>query len=215
MILLFWLIVPEFLDWLILILGLISFIIFILIVYRMFVRPALMVKAEQDAPPPVEGYKFELLIEDIERVQLITIGQLDGKINTRLNGIKEDHLQLKIVKDRGLEEYEFTVQSGGPLQYRRPHARKLDLLKGSETFASRELIGHPALFRVVASMKDNRALQYVEFELSVSYVINNIGEEKMRFTLELTRIYPSLDEDSRDKKGLFSFGRLKRESEED
>lgn len=210
-----WLIVPEILDWIFIVLGILSTLIFILIVYRVFVRPALLVKAEQDAPPPEEGFKYEILIDDLERTQIITIGQQDGLINTRLNGIKEDHLILKFVKDRGLEEYEITIQPGGPLQYRRPHARKLDLIKTSDVFASRELIGHPALFRVVANLKDHRALQYVEFELSVAYVINNLGEEKMLFTLELTRIYPSLDVDSRDKKGLFSFGRLKRESEEE
>lgn len=204
----FCLIVPEFLDWLALILGLISVSILAWILYKLLLRPALDTKAERDAPPPVEGFKHILLIEDADRFQEISIGQLDGTINTRLNGIEEDQLVLKFVKDRGLEEYEITVLPGNRVFYRRPHAKKLEILKEKDEFAGRELIGYPALFRVAASVnKDNRPLQYIEFELTTSYIFNNIGEEKMQFTLELLQIYPGLDENSRNKKGIFSFGR--------
>ena len=141
------------------------------------------------------------------------IGQVDGQIATRMVGIREDHLKLTFLKERDLEEYQITVDSGGPVFFRPPHARHLENLKGREVFESRELIGHPASFRVVALVRDGRPVQYIEFELSTRFVMNRMGEEKMKFVLELKRVFPGLDSKSRNKKGVFSFSRLKVEEE--
>ncbi|MCB1173528.1 MAG: hypothetical protein KDK39_08190 [Leptospiraceae bacterium] len=201
------LIVPQLLDWIMLGAGFVSFIALVYLLYIIIVAPALTLKAERDAPPPRPGYIYELLIEDQERHQHITIGQLDATIKTRLNGIREEQLRLEFHKDRGLEEYEIMVIPGANLFYRRPHTKKLEIQKERDEFAGRELIGNPALFRLAASVQGNRPTQYVEFELRTDYIINQIGEEKMKFFLELTRIYPGIDENSRNKKGVFNFGR--------
>lgn len=183
--------------------------------YRLFIRPALRVKAERDSPPPEEGWRKEILIDEADRQRRFSIGQLDSDIKLRLAGIKEDQLILQFRKDRGLEEYEITVSPGPNVFYRAPHARKIEPIRSSEVFQSRELIGNNAMFRVAASVKDNRPLQYVEFLLTSRYIISNLGQERMQFELEISRIFPSLDEKSRDKKGIFSFGRFKQEADEE
>src|SRR5690606_26627421 len=108
--------------------------------------------------------------------------QLDSDIKTRLAGIKEDHVALRFEKDRETEDYQIAVTSGGAAFWRPPHAKKIEVLKGTELFDSRELIGYPALLRAAANVKDGRALQYVEFELATNFFINRFGEEKMRFS---------------------------------
>ncbi len=204
----FLLIVPTGLNILMLVLGLLSASAFVLIVYRMFIRPALMIKADQDSPPPEEGWTYEVLIDDPDRFRQVSVGLLDSDIKLRLQGIREDQLILKFQKERDMEEYEITVQPGTNLFYRPPHGKKIEPLKGTENFESRELIGHPALFRVAASVKNNRPLQYVEFELSTKYVINKIGEEKMMFFFKMSRVFPGVDVNSRSKKGLYMFSRF-------
>ncbi len=207
------LIVPWALETIFMVLGVISLAGLGAIVYLLVVKPVLLARLDINAPPPEEGFTHEILIEAPQRSRVVGIGQLDSDIKTRLNGIKEDHLVLRFEKDRELEDYEISLSAGGTVFYLPPHAKKLELLKGTETFDSRELIGHPSRMRVAASVKDNRALQYIEFELSTSYIINQFGEEKMKFLLKLTRIYPSLDTESRSNKGIYMFGRLQVEQD--
>jgi hypothetical protein len=64
-------------------------------------------------------------------------------------------------------------------------------------------------------MQKNRPIHYVEFELSVKFIIDNLGEERMKFFLKINRIYPGVDLKSRDKKGIYSFGRIKTEEKEE
>ncbi|MCB1307525.1 MAG: hypothetical protein KDK30_05065 [Leptospiraceae bacterium] len=203
------LIVPAILNIIVIVLTVLAVAVLVLIVHRLIVRPAMNVKADRDAPPPQVGDIREILIDEQERIRRLSIGQLDSDVKTRMAGVKEDQLILIFRKDRGLEEYEITVEPGSNIFYRPPHAKKIEPLKSNEKILSRELIGYNALFRVAASVKNNRPLQYLEYELSSKFVINNIGEEKMRFDLELTRIFPGMDENSRDKKGVFSFSRFK------
>ncbi|MCR9144271.1 MAG: hypothetical protein NXI24_18640 [bacterium] len=205
----FLLIVPGALNLVMLLLGVTSFVLFVWMSYRLFIRPALMIKADRDSPPPEEGWAYEILMDDSQRFRSLSVGLLDSDIKLRLQGIREDQLVLKFQKERELEEYEITVQPGANLFYRPPHGKKIEPLKSSEQFESRELIGHPALFRVAASVKNNRPLQYVEFELSTKYVINNLGEEKMKFLLTMSRVFPGVDVNSRSKKGLYMFSRFK------
>ncbi len=184
------------------------------IFYMLFVGPARKLKAEQDAPPPQEGYTYEILISDENRQRTVRVGLLDADIKLRLNGIRDDHLQIRFVKERGLQEYQIDLIPGPNVYYRPPHARKIEAMKAAESIESRELIGHPASFRLAASVKNNRALQYVEFELSTRFIINNLGEEVMRFTLALTRIFPGVDIQSRNNRGLYMFSRFRPGQEE-
>ena len=210
----FLLIVPGGLNFVMLLLGIFSLVSTIWILYRLLIRPALMIKADRESPPPEEGWTYESLMDDAKRQRTVSVGLLDSDIKLRLQGIREDQLQLKFRKERELEEYEITVEPGTNLFYRPPHGKKIEPLKHSESFESRELIGHPALFRVAAGVKNNRPLQYVEFELSTRYVINNLGEEKMKFLFTMTRVFPGVDVNSRSKKGLYMFSRFKVADEE-
>lgn len=64
-------------------------------------------------------------------------------------------------------------------------------------------------FRLVASAREGRVNQYVEFELTAKYFITRAGDERMKFLLTLKKIFPSLDKNSRNKKGIYTFGRVK------
>jgi len=209
------LIIPDALRILIAVVGILSLAGLSLLAYILFVRPVLVARAENDHPPPRAGFSFEIIIDRSSRSRRVSAGQVDSDINTRLNGIREDHLVLEFEKERELEEYEISVIPGGPLLYRQPHAKKLEFIKSAETLDSRELIGDSAVFRLATEVKDSRALQYVEFILQSSFFINQYGEEKMRFTLLLNNIFPSLDLNSRDKNGVYSFGKVRTESSDE
>lgn len=202
------LMLPAYINYLMLALGILSFGGSLYLVYRIVIGPALQALADLEAPPPTEGYVYDIVIDPKERRKKVSIGQLDGTIRTHMQGIKEDHLVLLFTKDRDLEEYEISVNPGGFLLYRPPHGAKLDFLNHKESFESRELIGHPATFRLGAGVRDKRAFQYVEFELTTKFVINQLGEERMKFLLEVKRIFPGVEKESR-KKGVYGFSRLK------
>lgn len=208
------LIIPWFLSAFFFVLGILSLTGLVLIVHRLIVAPMLAAQADINSPPMEEGTVEDIVLEH-ERIRVLSIGQLDSEIKTRMNGIKEDHLILQIRKDPELEAYTFTATPGGPIYFRRPHSKKYEVMTGVDTFESSELIGHPAVFRLAATVREGRPVHYLEFELSTKYFINNIGEEKMRFMLTFTKFYPSLDRDSRDKRGIFMFGRLQVQDTED
>ncbi|MBI40531.1 MAG: hypothetical protein CMF59_13100 [Leptospiraceae bacterium] len=206
-------VIPLAVDILLWILAIASSLFLLFAFFRYILAPVMHTLQDRNAPPPKEGYIQDIIIDQKERRKSVIVGQLDGTIATRLVGIKEDHLRLDFLKERDLEEYQITVESGGPVFFRPPHARHLEMMRGKEVFESRELIGHPASFRIAAMVRDGRPIQYVEFELSTRFVMNRMGEEKMKFLLELKRIFPGLDSKTRNKKGVFSFSRIKVEEE--
>ena len=211
----FLLIVPFFLDLTVFLIGVGALAALSWILYRLIIGPSLQVLAERRGLPPEDGTSIDILLDHNRRTEVISIGQLDSRIKTRMMGIKEDHLVIKFKKEQDLEEYEITVVPGGPVHYRPPHGAKLEAIKGSETFESSELIGHPATFRLAAFVQHNRLLQFIEVELSCSFVINSVGEEKMKFTLTITRIFPSVDRKKPPRKGVYFFGRLQTEESGD
>ncbi len=212
------LIIPGALQLFFAILGVIALLLLVFLVHRLILRPALSAHANSDSPPPSEGFDFEIVL-DQERTRSVSVGQLDSDIKTRMQGIKEDHLVLHFEKERGLEDYRITIVPGGAVFWRPPHSKKTEVLKASETIDSRELIGHPIALRVAAAVRDNRAIQYLEFSLSTAYFFNQFGEEKMRFNLTLSRVNPKPEINSRSKKGIYMFGRAQldqeRETEEE
>lgn len=206
-------VIPFFLDLFLWIVAIACALFLLYSIFRFIIGPVLHTVQDRNAPPPREGFVYEIIIDQKERRKSVSVGQLDGSIATRLIGIREDHLKLSFEKERDLEEYQITVEPGAPVFFRAPHARHLEYMKTKEHFESRELIGHPAAFRLAATVRDGRPIQYVEFELSTRFVMNRMGEEKMKFMLELKRVFPGLDQKSRNKKGVFSFSRLKVEEE--
>ena len=201
------LIIPWFLNAFFFLLGILSFSGLLFILHRLILGPILSAQADIESPPMEEGTVEDIVLEH-ERIRQITIGQLDSDIKTRMHGIREDHLTLLLRKDPDLEVYTITATPGGPILFRRPHSKKYELMSGVDSFESSELIGYPALFRLAANMRDGRLIHYMEFELSTKYFINNSGEEKMRFMLKFVKFYPGLDRESRNKRGIFMFGRL-------
>ena len=186
--------------------GLLAGLLLLFLLYRLLLEPALHARADIDSPPPEEGRSWEIVL-DQGRTRTITIGQVDSDITTRMQGVKEDHLSIRLDKERELEEYQITISPGGSVFWRPPHSKKTEPLKGTEVIDSREIIGHPLGLRIAAVVRDNRPIQYLEFALSTEYFFNQYGEEKMKFRLTMIRISPGVDVKSRNKKGLYMFGR--------
>lgn len=186
--------------------GLIGVLVLLYSAFRWILGPAMKVMASATAPPPAPGSTQEIILRN-GRHQRFRIGLVDAEVKMRLKGIVEDHVVLDFKRDRRLEEYEILVIPSGTTFLRHPHSKSLDRMRGTETIESRELIGHPAMLRLVAAMQGERPIHYVEFELSTKYFIDAGGEERMKFLLELKRIHPGIDLKSLTKKGVYNFGR--------
>jgi hypothetical protein len=209
------LVIPRTLDFIFGSLGVLSVLIFSFLLYRIIVEPTLRALKERMSQPPEEGFEFEVVLENDQRSRIVSIGQLDADINTQLQGIKEDHLILKFHRVPDTEEYDLTIVPGGNVFYRRPHASKIEQIREQEKFESHELIGHPATVRIAAIVQHGRPLQYLEFELSTGYFVDRHGQEKMKFTILLKKIFPGVDRDKPLKKGIYRFARQRVEEEEE
>lgn len=205
------LVMPLALDLFLLVLGISGIAILLGVFYRFILLPALQVMADTTSPPPSAGETKELLLRNGRHLRY-SLGLVDSDWKLRLKGIVEEHLVFDFKKDRTLEEYEIMLIAGGPVLYRAPHERKMRRISGKERLESRDLIGHPALFRLIAAMQGERPVHYVEFELSTRFIIDNAGDERMKFIVELKRIHPGIDLKSRNKRGIYLFGRNPAES---
>lgn len=206
------LVIPFFLKVAMPIFGLTALGGLLLILYHLVLEPVLGIVGNDRTPPPEAGVVFELIVYDQERVRTISVGQLDSDVLTRMEGIREDHLILKFKKDMDQEEYDVTVIPNGAIYYQAPHTKNLELMDGPEEFASNELIGYPAVFRLVAAMtRDFRPTQCIDFELSTKYIIDSSGADKMQFSLELKNIHPGVDVESGNRRGIYRFGQQRQE----
>ncbi len=209
------LVVPAGLNVLAAALGVIGIAAVGFVLYQLIFGPALKAQADRDAPPPEQGAVWEIIVDEKARQRVVSIGQIDSEVQTRMAGIKDDHIVLRFRKERDLEEYEIHLTPGGQVFYVAPHTKRAEVMKGPESFASRELIGYPAVMRLAAAVRDARPIQYLEFELATKYFINQFGTEKMKFILTLKKIVPGIDLKSRDRKGIYSFGRKAAAATED
>ncbi len=176
--------------------------------------PSYKVFSDLQSPPPVEGSQTEVIF-DKEKRKSVSIGCITSQISLRLKGIEDPHIIIEFEKERDLEEYKIFLKPYGNVFYKPPHMSRIEILKSTEIIESKELIGHPAYIRVVALMQKERPLHFVEIELSQKYFINNYGEERMKFFLKINKIYPGVDLQSRNKQGIYSFGRPKMEESEE
>ncbi len=185
--------------------------------YLFIYIPSYKIYMDLQSPPPQEGTQLEIVLEPNLKRKIITIGSITATIPLRLKGIEDLHAELIFEKEKGLEEYEITLKpiAKNKVLWKAPHVKNMIVLNEADTIQSSELIGHPAYFRIVALMQNNRPIHYVEFELSMKYFIDNLGEERIKFFLKINKIYPGIDLKSRDKKGIYSFGRLKTEDKEE
>ena len=198
------LIVSAFLDYLVILLAFLSVGSLSFISFRMFVKPALKLQAIEKAPPS-EGHSESIIFKVHENVRSFSIGQLDGDISLRLKGIREHHLDIKIRREPGQEIYDIFLDADGIVYLRTPHTRQLERIKKKANFNSAELIGHSADFRLAAKLFENRALHYVDMELSCEYFVNKAGLEQIKFILKMLEVKPPVDMNSRSKKGIYSF----------
>lgn len=210
-------IIPIYVD---IFLFLFLLVIVILLIYGFYLYiylPSYKIYMDLQSPPPKEGTQLEIVLEPNQKRKIITIGSITATIPLRLKGIEDIHVELIIEKEKGIEEYKIILKpiAKNKVLWKAPHVKNTVLLNEPDTIQSSELIGHPAYFRVVALMQNNRPIHYVEFELSMKYFIDNIGEERIKFFLKINKIYPGIDLKSRDKKGIYSFGRLKTEDKEE
>lgn len=210
-------IIPIYID---IILYLILFIILLFLGFGFYLYiyvPSYKIYMDIQSPPPEEGTIKEILLEQNERKRIISIGAIASDIDLRLKGIEDPHVEIIIQKEKDLEEYSITIKPKvkNKVFWKAPHVKNMILLNEPDTFESRELIGHPGYLRVVGLMQNNRPIHYVEFELSAKFIIDKLGEERMKFFLKINRIYPGVDLSSRDKKGIYSFGRAKTEDKEE
>lgn len=210
-------IIPFYIDIL-----LFSFLIIIMIFlaygfYLYVYIPSYKIYMDLQSPPPQEGTQMEIVLQPNQKRKVITIGSITTTIPLRLKGIEDLHAELIIEKEKGIEEYKIIIKpmAKNKVLWKAPHVKNMILLNDVDTIQSSELIGHPAYLRIVALMQNNRPIHYVEFELSMKYFIDNIGEERIKFFLKINKIYPGIDLKSRDKKGIYSFGRLKTEEKEE
>lgn len=208
------LVIPAGLNIMAAAVGVIGLAAVAVVFYQLILGPALKAQADRDAPPPEQGAVWEIIVDEKARQRVVSIGQIDSEVQTRMAGIKDDHLVIRFRKERDLEEYEINLTPGGQVFYIAPHSKRTEVMKGPETFASRELIGYPAVMRLAAAVRDARPVQYLEFQLATKYFINQFGTEKMKFILTLKKIIPGIDLKSRDRKGIYSFGRKAAASEE-
>lgn len=200
-------VVVSSLKILMLVVGAVSGLLFLYLLGRLIFAPAFKVYADRQSPPPEEGWGHEIVLDDSNRFKTVAIGQIDSQFKMRMVGIKENHIKLLFRKEAGDENYLITIVPRGTVFYLHPHSKHLEVLEQEVSIESHELIGHPARIRLVALMKDHRALHYLEFELSTQYFMTAGGTEKMKFILKLKKIYPAVNRSIRNKKGIYAFGR--------
>ncbi|MBW7857242.1 MAG: hypothetical protein H3C43_02830 [Leptonema sp. (in: Bacteria)] len=158
------LVTPTYLDVTLTVIGLFSFFVLFYFFYRYILQPALKVLADTNSPPPQQGEKRELTFKDTRQIRF-RIGLFDSDWKLRMKGIVEDHLILNFKKDRSLEEYEIDLIPGGAVFYRPPHEQQLVRMKNRERIESRELIGHPAILRLVAALQGERQVVFISIIL--------------------------------------------------
>ena len=62
----------------------------------------------------------------------------------------------------------------------------------------------------IQQFQNNEITESVVYhKLTAKYFITRAGDERMKFLLTLKKIFPSLDKNSRNKKGIYTFGRVK------
>lgn len=196
----------------------ILFIVLIILFYGFFkyiFLPSKKFYLDLQSPPLKVGSITEIVLDQNQKKRTITIGSLTSEISLRLKGIEDPHIEIQILKEKGLEEYELSIKPFAKKKtlWKAPHTQNFVLLEDTDVIQSREFIGHPGYLRLIALMQGTRPLHYVEIEISVKFFIDSYGEERMKFLFKINTIYPGIDLNSRDKRGIFAFGRPKIQEE--
>jgi hypothetical protein len=175
--------------WLLLVIGLSGILYFL---YLQFFVPYLELKAKAVIPPPEEGTEFEIVVSELERNAVFTIGRIGGNMATKCSSISENHLIFQFKRLRESEEYDITVKKGGPTLVKPPKMNIYSNMDNILKLESHELISSSADFRLSDSIIKERMSSYLEIHLGSKFFINAKGAERMKFIFKLVKIHPGM-----------------------
>lgn len=164
--------------------------------------------------PPDEGDSFEVVVPESTRVYRFSVGQVYGNIATLCKSIQDDHIVFIIKKSKDSENYDILVNRSGPTLMKPPRMQYFAKMESNEKLESHEVIGQTASFRISDKITKDRMIQYFDIGLTSAFFLTKLGQERMKFIFTVQKIHPGLALRSRDKKGLYTFGKEER-SEED
>ncbi|TGK38963.1 hypothetical protein [Leptospira andrefontaineae] len=164
--------------------------------------------------PPEEGDVYEIVVPESTRIYKFSVGQVYGDIPTLCKSIQDDHLVFILKKGKDTEDYDILINRSGPAIMKPPRMQYFSKMESQEKLESHEIIGQTASFRISDKIIKDRMTQYFEIGITSNFFMNKLGKERMRFVFSVQKIHPGLATRSRDKKGLYSFGK-ERSSEED
>ncbi len=163
--------------------------------------------------PPDEGDSYTVIVPESTRIYRFSVGQLYGNLPTLCKSIQDDHIVFILKKSKDAENYDILINKSGPTLMRPPRMQYFAKMETSEKLESHELIGQTASFRISDKINKDRMTQYFEIGLTSSFFVTKLGQERMKFIFIVQKIHPGLGTRSRDKKGLYGFG--KERSDED
>ncbi|PJZ68584.1 hypothetical protein CH373_15040 [Leptospira perolatii] len=187
---------------------------FLFFLYWEIVRPYLLKTKPGQMDPPDEGQVFSLVIPESTRSYKFSIGQISGDVRTVCKAIQDNHLVFHIKKAKETEDYDIEIEKQGPTLIKPPRMQFFTKMESVEKLESHEIIGYTANFRISDKVIKERMTQYFEISLGSEFFMNRMGKERMRFLFTIEKIHPGLSYGSRDKKGLYSFGKETGRSED-
>ncbi|TGK56830.1 hypothetical protein EHQ27_09845 [Leptospira wolffii] len=182
--------------------------------YLEVLRPYAAKTKPSKLDPPEEGDTFEVVVPESTRFYKFSVGQVYGNLPTLCKSIQDDHIVFTLKKSKDAENYDILVTKSGPALMKPPRMQYFGKMETSEKIESHEIIGQTASFRIGDKITKDRMTQYFEIGLTSAFFVTKLGQERMKFIFSVQKIHPGLAVRSRDKKGLYSFGKEER-SEED
>ncbi|TGK04092.1 hypothetical protein EHQ53_02800 [Leptospira langatensis] len=199
-------------------LGLLSAIAFLgmgFFVYWEILRPYAAKTRPGQLLPPDEGDTFEVVVPESTRIYRFSVGQKFGNISTFSKAIQDDHIVFVIKKGKDSEDYDILINRSGPVLMKPPRMQYFAKMESNEKLESHEIIGQTASFRISDKITKDRMTQYFEIGLTSNFFMNKMGKERMRFVFSVQKIHPGIALSSKDKKGLYSFGKERSSYEEE
>ncbi|TGJ99250.1 hypothetical protein EHO59_15340 [Leptospira semungkisensis] len=197
------------------ILSLIAFLGMGFFIYLEILRPYFAKTRPGLLLPPDEGDSFEVVVPESTRVYRFSVGQKFGNLPTFSKAIQDDHIVFILKKGKDTEDYDILINRSGPVLMKPPRMQYFAKMESSEKLESHEIIGQIASFRISDKITKDRMTQYFEIGLTSNFFMNKMGKERMRFIFSVQKIHPGIALSSKDKKGLYSFGKERLSEDEE
>lgn len=182
--------------------------------YNQLLAPFIEQKISEIEYPPNIGQTFEYIVNETDRVAYFSIGANTGDIPTKCSAISEHHLSFTFKKDPRAEEYSISIKREGPVLYKHPRMTHYLRMASTEKLESHELIGKVAEFRLSDKISKDRMIDFIEISLSTAFVISKSGIERMKFIFTFSKVHPGFNLKTKNRNGLFPFGREATHKEE-